>query len=70
MWRRRAASWRWARPWCRFWITKGAPTPVERALVVPPESRVGTITAEERQALRQASLLHDHYREAQDRESA
>ena len=48
----------------------GAPTPVERALVVPPESRVGTITAEERQALRQASLLHDHYCEAQDRESA
>jgi DNA helicase HerA-like ATPase len=48
----------------------GAPTPVERALVVPPESRVGTITAEERQALRQASPLHAHYREAQDRESA
>jgi hypothetical protein len=51
-------------------MTKGAPTPGERALVVPPESRVGTITAEKRQALRQASLLHDHYREAQDRESA
>ena len=48
----------------------GAPTPVERALVVPPESRVGMITAEERQALRQASPLHAHYREAQDRESA
>lgn len=49
---------------------QGAPTPVERALVVPPESRVGPITAEERSALRQASVLHDHYREAQDRESA
>ena len=47
-------------------MTKGAPTPVERALVVPPESRVGTITAQERQA----SPLHAHYREAQDRESA
>jgi len=48
----------------------GAPTPVERALVVPPESRVGPITPEERTAQRQASILHDHYREAHDRESA
>ena len=31
---------------------------------------MGTITAEERQALRQASPLHAHYREDQDRESA
>jgi len=53
-----------------FLDAKGAPTPVERALVVPPESRVGPITPEERQPLRQASILHDHYREAQDRESA
>jgi DNA helicase HerA-like ATPase len=53
-----------------FLDEKGAPTPVERALVVPPESRVGAISTEERQALRQASSLHDHYREAQDRESA
>ncbi|MCX5957952.1 MAG: DUF853 family protein [Cyanobacteria bacterium] len=53
-----------------FLDDKGAPTPVERALVVPPESRVGPLAAEERQALRLASPLHDHYREAQDRESA
>jgi DNA helicase HerA-like ATPase len=53
-----------------FLDEKGAPTPVERALVVPPESRVGPITPEERTALRQASILHGHYRETQDRESA
>jgi len=53
-----------------FLDATGAPTPVERALVVPPESRVGAITSEERTALRQASILHGHYRETQDRESA
>jgi DNA helicase HerA-like ATPase len=53
-----------------FLDEKGAPTPVERALVVPPESLVGPLAAEERQRLRLASPLHDHYREAQDRESA
>lgn len=53
-----------------FLDAAGAPTPVERALVVPPESRVGPITPEERTALRQVSILHAHYRETQDRESA
>ena len=53
-----------------FLDEKGAPTPVERALVVPPESLVGPVSAEERSRLRLASPLHDHYREAQDRESA
>jgi DNA helicase HerA-like ATPase len=53
-----------------FLDEKGAPTPVERALVVPPESLVGPLSAEERQRQRLASPLHDHYREAQDRESA
>jgi len=53
-----------------FLDEKGAPTPVERALVVPPESRVGPISPEERSRLRLASPLHDHYREAEDRESA
>jgi len=53
-----------------FLDAAGAPTPVVRALVVPPESQVGPITREERTALRQASILHGHYRETQDRESA
>ena len=53
-----------------FLDEKGAPAPVERALVVPPESLVGPVSAEERSRLRLASPLHDHYREAQDRESA
>jgi len=53
-----------------FLDEKGAPTPVERALVVPPESLVGPVSAEERSRLRLASPLHDHYREAQDRQSA
>ena len=49
---------------------QGAPMPVERALVVPPESLVGPLPVERRQALRQASPLEAHYREADDRESA
>ena len=53
-----------------FLDENGAPTPVERALVVPPESLVGPLAAEERSRLRLASPLHEHYREAQDRESA
>jgi DNA helicase HerA-like ATPase len=53
-----------------FLDDKGAPTPVERALVVPPECLVGPIQPEERSRLRLSSPLHDHYREAQDRESA
>jgi len=53
-----------------FLDERGAPSPVERALVVPPESLVGPIPPEERSRLRLASPLHDHYREAQDRESA
>jgi hypothetical protein len=53
-----------------FLDANGAPAPVERALVVPPESLVGPITPEERQALLEASPLHLHYRDVQDRESA
>jgi len=53
-----------------FLDERGAPSPVERALVVPPESLVGPIPPEERSRLRLASPLHDHYREAEDRESA
>jgi DNA helicase HerA-like ATPase len=49
---------------------KGAPTPVERAFVLPPRSRLTPLSPEERaQAIRE-SVLHGHYERAVDRESA
>ena len=53
-----------------FLDAKGAPTPVERALVIPPGSRIGTLTAEERKRVIDGSLLAGHYEKAVDRESA
>jgi len=49
---------------------KGIPTPVERALVCPPRSRLRPLDAAERQAVRDASLLAGHYEQLIDRESA
>jgi DNA helicase HerA-like ATPase len=49
---------------------KGQPTTVERALVKPPNSRVGPITDAERQAVIDASPVEGVYDEAEDRESA
>ena len=49
---------------------KGSPTPVERILVRPPESRIGPLTAEERSAVLQRSPLKGRYDETIDRESA
>src|SRR5512143_986638 len=49
---------------------KGAPTPVERAYVLPPASRIGPITPEERRALMAASPVAGVYDKAVDRESA
>jgi DNA helicase HerA-like ATPase len=48
----------------------GTPEPVERAFVVPPSSRVGPITAQERQQVIQNSTLFGHYEKSVDRESA
>ncbi len=48
----------------------GTPSMVERARVVPPRGRMGTITPEERAALMAASPLAGHYDEAVDRQSA
>jgi len=53
-----------------FLEANGAPMPVERALVVPPESLVGPLPEAERQRLRLASPLNAHYRDLHDRESA
>jgi hypothetical protein len=49
---------------------KGAPTVTERAFVVPPASRIGPISPEERQALVASSVVAGVYEQAVDRESA
>ena len=49
---------------------KGRPCVVERAWVVPPGSRLGPVTAEERAALLKDSPLAGLYERSEDRESA
>ena len=53
-----------------FLDEKGQPDIVERAMVCPPQSRIGPLTPEERKKIIDGSLLHGHYEEAVDRESA
>jgi DNA helicase HerA-like ATPase len=53
-----------------FLDQKGTPTVVERAFVVPPGTRVGPVTAQERAAVVQASGLGATYDKTEDRESA
>jgi DNA helicase HerA-like ATPase len=49
---------------------KGRPTVVERAFVVPPGTRIGPITAQERDKLMKGSPLAGVYDKTEDRESA
>lgn len=49
---------------------KGRPGIVERAFILPPESRIGPISPEECRRMIQRSVLFGHYEEAVDRESA
>ncbi len=49
---------------------RGAPTPVERALVCPPRSRLRPMSPEERGEVVRRSVLFGHYERAVDRESA
>lgn len=49
---------------------RGAPQVAQRALVVPPQSRLGAITAEERRAVIESSTVYGTYEKAIDRESA
>jgi len=49
---------------------KGAPTPVARILVRPPESRIGPLTGAERKEHLSRSPLKNRYDQAVDRESA
>ncbi|WP_415033863.1 helicase HerA-like domain-containing protein [Azonexus sp.] len=53
-----------------FLDEKGRPAVVERAFIFPPASRLGPLTAEERQACLAASGLQARYQESIDRESA
>ena len=48
----------------------GRPTVVERAMVLPPASRIGPMSAEERRAAIAASPIAGFYEKALDRESA
>ncbi len=49
---------------------KGRPNMVDRATIFPPASRLGPLTADERQAAVTGSALHAKYAETVDRESA
>ncbi len=48
----------------------GTPAVVERGLILPPTSRIGAITPEERAAIIEASPIKGHYEQIVDRESA
>ncbi len=49
---------------------KGVPAVVERAWILPPASRMGPLSDDERATARGASVLGHHYEQAVDRESA
>ncbi len=53
-----------------FLDEKGRPGVVERAFILPPASRIGPLTPEERMGAIKGSLLYGHYEKAVDRESA
>lgn len=53
-----------------FLDEQGRPTMVERAFVLPPASRIGPLTADERKAAIAGSLIAGHYEKFVDRDSA
>lgn len=53
-----------------FLDEKGRPTPVERAFILPPSSRIGPMQANERQAAISGSLVYGQYEQTLDRQSA
>jgi uncharacterized protein len=53
-----------------FLDEKGVPTPVERAFIIPPQSRIGMATEAERAAAINSSLVRGFYEKQVDRESA
>lgn len=53
-----------------FLNEKGAPEPVERAFILPPEGQIGPITPEERKEIVTKSILYRFYSKEEDRETA
>jgi len=53
-----------------FLNDKGQPTPVERALIYPPQSQLPPLAAGERAQIVRQSTLYGHYEKSVDRESA
>ena len=53
-----------------FLDEKGTPSVVERALILPPSSRIGPMTADERGSAIKSSVLFGHYEQTIDRDSA
>ena len=53
-----------------FLDEKGAPKPVERAYILPPQSQIGPMDAAERERMTASSLLYRYYSDAKDRTSA
>lgn len=53
-----------------FLDEKGQPGIVERAFILPPSSRIGPISGEERQEIIRQSLVYGHYERMMDRDSA
>jgi uncharacterized protein len=53
-----------------FLDEKGRPNIVERAFVIPPASRLGPLSGEERRKVIEGSLVAGHYEKQIDRESA
>jgi DNA helicase HerA-like ATPase len=51
-------------------LDKGVPMPVERTLICPPRCRIGSISADERAAVRARSPIGGKYETAVNRESA
>ncbi|SBW00100.1 putative ATPase [uncultured delta proteobacterium] len=53
-----------------FLDAKGAPIPVERGFILPPQGQIGPLDGAAREQMVKGSLLYRHYAEAKDRESA
>jgi DNA helicase HerA-like ATPase len=53
-----------------FLDDRGSPSVVERAWVLPPATRIGPITPDERRRVIESSVIRGHYEQTVDRESA
>ncbi|MDL2307505.1 DUF853 domain-containing protein [Desulfovibrio sp. OttesenSCG-928-C06] len=53
-----------------FLDAKGAPQPVQRAFIAPPQSQIGPLDAEQRAQMLEASMVNRFYSKTEDRRSA